>query len=541
MSKDRINIKLDVQTGKAIANIKGVEKEFSDLNTAIKTTSAATKKMNDGAGLAGATVQALGQGVGDLRYGFGAVANNISQVGSLFGGLVAQTGSVTKAVKSLGSAFMGPLGIMFAFQATVAAIDFFSAKQKEAEQNTEALTAALKRQTRFLGELNDINGVSLQNTIKQMELEGKTREEILKVTEDFYDKQKEFTQGFIDDNNKQINRLAVSGGAYKEGTKEFTEEYQKLINANEGLKKKMQNIDNLKLSAQLAYQEESLKKYQEYLIQKELLDNTFSPETVDDLDRQNQLDDFSGDFISDVDTSADAANEAKPYDSANDVEYQRLVAKYDTLNMTRLEQIDLEEQMRLQEIQGLEDYENLKTAITDDAEKKRQQIRDLAQEQKIAAISSGLTAAAAIVTDKEGKATAASKALASAGALVSTYAAAQKAYQSQMAIATPDAPVRAKIAAGSAVLQGLARVKAINSVKVPYGAGGADVTSLTGGSQGAQFDFNLVGSQNPQLNGIQQSIQNGNNEPIQAYVVQNDISNAQDLQDNIINNVTIGN
>jgi len=61
------------------------------------------------------------------------------------------------------------------------------------------------------------------------------------------------------------------------------------------------------------------------------------------------------------------------------------------------------------------------------------------------------------------------KALASAAALISTYLAAQQAYQSQMAIFTPDAPIRATVAAGVAVAQGLARVKAINAVKAAKG------------------------------------------------------------------------
>jgi hypothetical protein len=535
MSKDNIRIKLDIDTGKAIANIQGVEKEFKDLNTAIKSTAAETKKMNDGAGLAGATVQALGQGVGDLRYGFGAVANNISQVGSLFGGLVAQTGSVTKAVKALRTAFMGPLGVLFAFQAAVAALDYFSSKQKEAEQNTDGLTDALKRQTRFIGELNDINGVSLQNTIKQMELEGKSREEILKATEDFYDNQRKYVQGFIDDNNEQINRLAVSGKAYKEGTNEFTEEYQKLINANESLKKKLNNIDNLKLAAQLNYQEESLKKYQEYLIKKQMLENTLN--TLDEFDMQNQLDDFAGDFIGDVDNSPNADGDTSgPYDSSQDVEYQRLVDKYRTLNMTRLEQINYEEQIRLEELEGLEDYEDLKTKITDDAEKKRQRIRKLAQLQMLDAIGANFAAAASLMTDSQGKATAASKAINSASALISTYSSAAKA----MEIYGPT-PL-GYLNASAATLQGLARVKAINSVKVPYGSGASGSTTGLGGNQGAQFDFNLVGqTAGAQGNQLLGNISQQGNEPIQAYVVQNDISTAQDLQDNIINNVTIGN
>ena len=54
-----------------------------------------------------------------------------------------------------------------------------------------------------------------------------------------------------------------------------------------------------------------------------------------------------------------------------------------------------------------------------------------------------------------------SKAFAVAETTISTYQAAQQAYASQLAIPTPDAPIRAQFAAGVAIAQGLARVAAI--------------------------------------------------------------------------------
>jgi len=70
-----------------------------------------------------------------------------------------------------------------------------------------------------------------------------------------------------------------------------------------------------------------------------------------------------------------------------------------------------------------------------------------------------------------------SQLLAIAETSVSTYAAAQKAYESQLSIPTPDAPARAAVAAGIAITQGVARVAAIKKQK--FGGGGA-----TGGGGG---------------------------------------------------------
>ena len=63
--------------------------------------------------------------------------------------------------------------------------------------------------------------------------------------------------------------------------------------------------------------------------------------------------------------------------------------------------------------------------------------------------------------------------------LIDTYMAAQKAYASQMTL-TPDAPIRAAIAAGIAVLSGLAKVNAIRNTK--YGSSSAAVSPSAAGS-----------------------------------------------------------
>jgi hypothetical protein len=62
------------------------------------------------------------------------------------------------------------------------------------------------------------------------------------------------------------------------------------------------------------------------------------------------------------------------------------------------------------------------------------------------------------------------KALAIASTTISTYQAAQAAYASQLTIPTPDAPVRAAVAAGIAVAQGLARVMAITNTNTEVNA-----------------------------------------------------------------------
>lgn len=136
-----------------------------------------------------------------------------------------------------------------------------------------------------------------------------------------------------------------------------------------------------------------------------------------------------------------------------------------------------------------------------------------------------------------GKETAAGKAASVAAATISTYTSATKAYESQLAIATPDAPVRAALAAGVAVATGLANVKKILEVKVPGGGGGGAVPSRPQVPR-----FNLTGSSgNGQLaNLIGESVGNNqSNRPIKAYVVGKDVTTQQEMDRQLQNSAEI--
>ena len=115
------------------------------------------------------------------------------------------------------------------------------------------------------------------------------------------------------------------------------------------------------------------------------------------------------------------------------------------------------------------------------------------------------------------------KAISIAETLVSTYTAAQKAYASQLSIPTPDAPIRAQIAAGIAVAAGLAKVAAIKSQQFSGGGGGGGAAGGGGvGGGGVQSVGVDVGTLVPNQ-------QNITPEPVRAYVVENEISNKQAL------------
>jgi hypothetical protein len=164
-------------------------------------------------------------------------------------------------------------------------------------------------------------------------------------------------------------------------------------------------------------------------------------------------------------------------------------------------------------------------------------ITDLENKQKEDAIASYANSLGKI-SGAIGAETQAGKLTASAAALIATYLNANKARESQLAIATPDAPIRAALAMAAEIASGLANVKAINSVKVPNASGGGSTNAPVAPPVVSAPAFNIVGqSETSQLT---ETIAGANQEPIKAYVVSNDITTAQSLDRNIVQGATIG-
>ena len=131
-----------------------------------------------------------------------------------------------------------------------------------------------------------------------------------------------------------------------------------------------------------------------------------------------------------------------------------------------ISQINEEEQQRRTDI--LKKFSDTRNKI-------REQEK-LAEEEKVKLALAGLDTMASIA----GEESAIGKALAVASTTISTYKAAQLAYASQMTIPSPDAPIRAAVAAGIAIAQGLARVAQI--VKVDTSVNAADGMVVGNGS-----------------------------------------------------------
>ena len=124
-----------------------------------------------------------------------------------------------------------------------------------------------------------------------------------------------------------------------------------------------------------------------------------------------------------------------------------------------------------------------------------------------------------------------------ATATIDTYLAAQGAYASQMTIKTPDAPIRAAVAAGIAIAQGLARV-AIISKQQFKGSGG---TSGGGGGGGSMPSAGGGGTTAPSPANFAFLGNHPNQQPpLQAYVVSSQVSSNLEAQQLIQNQSKLG-
>jgi len=208
------------------------------------------------------------------------------------------------------------------------------------------------------------------------------------------------------------------------------------------------------------------------------------------------------------------------------------------------EKADAEEALALDQAARLKAIEDQAVVDASAAAKEKSDIEASAGEQRFSIASGTFSAigdlANAFAGDSEKEQKRAfkiNKAAQLANALMSTYQSAQGAYASQISIPTPDAPIRAAIAAGVAVASGLANVASIAKTKFQgggsSGGGGGSRPSAPSLPSGGSPTFNVIGDSG--TNQIAESL----GQPQKAYVVSSEVTSAQSLDRNKIENASI--
>ena len=148
----------------------------------------------------------------------------------------------------------------------------------------------------------------------------------------------------------------------------------------------------------------------------------------------------------------------------------------------------------------------------------------LTQREKTQIMAQGLNNLAAVL----GKESAAGKAAAISGALISTYQSATDSYKSLAGIPVVG-PALGAAAAAAAVVSGMANVKQIIGTPLPTVAGVAapSVSAPTATAPPAPPDFNVVGA-TPESQ-LASTISSSQQKPVRAFVVATDVSTQQEL------------
>ena len=229
------------------------------------------------------------------------------------------------------------------------------------------------------------------------------------------------------------------------------------------------------------------------------------------------------------------------------------ISAWNAFRLSEQQKYNNEVDAELKRLKGIADKKRLDE---DASEKLKQENLKKSKEQEVQLTLQGLQTIQSLADSFAGKSQESQKrafqikkAASLAQATIETYQAAQSAYASQMTIPTPDAPIRANIAAAIAIASGLARVAVI--AKTKFEGGGAGATGGGGGGNLGSFSQG-GGGQPPQgltaQNTVTQLNPDGtvagqgerNAAPMKAYVVESESRAVTERVNKLSNNSKIG-
>lgn len=163
MADRRVKYIIEFDTKTGVSNIQDLDgKIIATANSAKKLTKefnilaqgedgkGGMQGLTDKTGGASAAALELGRVISDAPYGIRGMANNVSQLASNVLFMSQQIDKSTGrtigfmgALRGIGSALMGPLGVLLAVQAVIAAIDYFAGSTSKAKEEVDELNSSL--------------------------------------------------------------------------------------------------------------------------------------------------------------------------------------------------------------------------------------------------------------------------------------------------------------------------------------------------------------------------------------------------------------
>ena len=234
-----------------------------------------------------------------------------------------------------------------------------------------------------------------------------------------------------------------------------------------------------------------------------------------------------------------AAKEQARIDAIDKIRNDAKLKRQDAEAQDELAKINLQEQRQLAELDRLKASEEQKQEVIAYYDSLRTQNEanlikariELDKKERDAKLSNASEVSGAIngLTAVAGESTVAGKALGIASATIDTYVGANKAIAKGGFVGIAQAV--------AIIATGLKNVASIASTKVPSVAGVSTSVGGGGAAQPQAPSFNIVGA--TQTSQLAEAIGEQTQQPVQAYVVANDVTTAQSLNNNIVEGATL--
>ena len=528
---DKGKIKIDGLTKSFVKADNAVNKLTADLKKQQQTMSQTTEKglnpMIDKTGLAGATIVELGRTISDANYGIRGIANNLSQLSTLFVTLISTTGGFKNGIMALKNAFMGPLGIIVLFQIAIALLEKFSMEQEKAKDKTDDLTKSIDKQIKSFTILNkavanyNLGGEALRDTVALLSSEFK-----------------EFDQAFQDLAENDFKLVVFETDIFGESIKKVYEGEEAIAKLTETFTSLMANErKEIIINEQLEDATGKKKIKLEGELKELLRERIGLRKILDDLKRVEGAKDIS-DLEEKIKLTFDLQQAELELENARvatvDSEAERDAFVSEFRQQSLLDRINAEEQAALQQLDAYEeDIDNFYMY-----QKQKAEIQNYFAEERAKYMMTELEAFEIMTSGMAkmfGEQSAMGKAFAVANATINTYLGASQVLKDELV----PIPLKPVVMAGI-IAAGLGNVREI--LKVDETGGGRLRGSRLGGGQASVAaveapDFNVVGA-SPESQ-LAQSITGQTEKPFRSFVVLKDIQDATDTHDMIFKNNSI--
>jgi len=488
-----------------------------------------------------------------LTVGIQSVANALQKESALYIGLstvatkiqigaqiayTAVVGTTTGALKALRVAL-----ISTGVGALVVALGFLIAKMTESteatEENEDALKDLTEQQKRFneslKSELSAIEN-STKTRVLRAKIAGKSEKELRDIEKNGEAERAKTYEAELQRIDKELSNSKLSAKQYKllvEERNKLGDEAIKLAQDRDNAQLEFElGIADKKRDAQKKASDESIANAKEAKKERERIAKEEADAEIKRIDKIREerikaeydlIDDIEATKQKNIDatlTETELENARYEAKLAQAIKFGQDTEAYEIEHLNRLNEINLAEQNRKYERDKL------------DAEKQKQ-LAEAVGNAKVDIAKNTLS----LIGEIAGRGSKVGKAVAIAQATISGYEGVQNAYTTaQKSPITVGFPAYPYVQAGLAGAFSLLQIKKIASTD-PSGKGGSPNMGSGGGGGGGQApSFNVVG--NSGVNQIAQTL--GAQQPIQAYVVANNVTTAQGLDRNIVQNASLG-